>query len=105
MTQNNEAKEVVNERIRKAKLVNTAYKRVFSSEDGKVVLEDLMLSAGIISGSSYVPGDPHQTSFNEGRREIVNRIIESINIDPTRFMKIVESATDQGEYEDEDINF
>lgn len=105
MTKSKKAKEEENERTRKAKRVNTAYKKVFSSEHGQIVLEDLMLSAGIISGSSYVPGDPHQTSFNEGRREVVNRIIESINIDPTRFMKIVESATDQGEYEDEDINF
>lgn len=88
-------------RTRQAKRVNTAYKKTFSSEYGQIVLQDLMLAAGIISGSSFVPGDPHQTSFNEGRREIVNRIIESINIDPTKFMKIVESATDQGEYDGE----
>jgi len=88
---------------RKQKKLNTAYKRVFSSEHGEIVLEDLMLSAGIISGSSYVQGDSHQTSFNEGRREIVNRIIETINIDPAQFLKIVESAA-QGEY-DEDIEF
>ena len=90
-----------NKRLDKAARVNTAYKRVFSSEEGELVLHDLMVSAGIIANLSYVQGDSHQTSFNEGRREIVNRIIESINIDPAKFIKMVE--LEQGE--EDEINF
>ena len=92
--------KAISKRIDKASRVNTAYKRVFSSEEGQTVLHDLMVSARIISGSSYVPGDPHQTSFNEGRREIVNRIIETVNIDPAKYLKMVESEQEIGE-EDE----
>jgi len=91
-------------RLEKAMAVNNAYKRTFATDEGQIVLEDLMLSTGIISGSSFVPGDPYHTAFNEGRREVVNRIIESINVDPNKFMKIVEAIKDQGEYDDE-INF
>jgi len=91
-----------NKRQEKAISVNKAYKRTFSTDDGQTVLEDLMVSAGVISGSSFVAGDPYQTAFNEGRREIVNRIIESVNIDPSKFMKIMESINDGDE---DEINF
>ncbi len=91
-------------RLEKAMAVNNAYKRTFATDEGQIVLEDLMLATGVISGSSFAPGDPYQTAFNEGRREVVNRIIESINIDPNKFMKIVDSIKDQGDYDDE-INF
>lgn len=90
--------------IEKAAKVNKAYKRLFTSEDGETVLHDLMVSAGVISNLSYVQGDSHQTAFNEGRREIVNRIIETINIDPAKFRKMVEFEQDKGE-DDGDINF
>jgi hypothetical protein len=56
------------------------YKEVFSGEAGKVVLEDLM-KFGHINEISYRPGDPHQTSFNEGMRLVVTRILTYVEAD------------------------
>ena len=39
------------------------------------VLRDLYMEGGIMT-TSFVPGDPHQTSFNEGTRAVVIHILE-----------------------------
>jgi hypothetical protein len=53
-----------------------AYKDVFTSPNGKLVLEDLRLNNG--DRQSYVKGDPYHTAFNEGRRAIYLDILALI---------------------------
>jgi len=52
-----------------------AYKRVFESSDGKVVLKDLMKCCNFTNSS--VGKDSHETYFNEGSRSILLRIIKT----------------------------
>lgn len=53
------------------------YRHVFSSDEGKRVLEDLKLR-GFFYSSTFTPGDPHGTTWNEGQRAIVLTIISMI---------------------------
>lgn len=58
---------------RSADAVRLAYRRVFVGESGRVVLDDLSALAG--EGlTSFVAGDPHQTSFKEGQRQVLLHI-------------------------------
>ena len=56
------------------------YKRLFDTEDGKDVLKDL-IRAGRVDASCFHP-DPYETAYNEGARDIVLRILKTINTDP-----------------------
>ena len=49
------------------------YKTLFNSDRGKRVLADLEEFAGY-NKSSFVPGLPDHTHFNEGQRNIILRI-------------------------------
>lgn len=49
--------------------MGAAYRRLFESPDGQAVLADLMERAGMLS-TSMVIGDPHVTSYREGRRSL-----------------------------------
>lgn len=48
-----------------------AYGAAFSGHEGKAVLEDMEASFG---GSCYTKGDPYDTAFREGQREVLLRI-------------------------------
>lgn len=53
-----------------------AYKRLFTTEDGKLILADLKDSLN--DGTSFVPGEPHGTSFNEGARSVYLGILDML---------------------------
>jgi hypothetical protein len=51
------------------------YNRVFQQDgDGVAILEEL--AARYHDCQSYVQGDPHQTSFNEGARSVILYIMQ-----------------------------
>lgn len=54
-----------------------AYKRFFDSEDGKLILKDLMRACHMMT--STMDKDPHETAFNEGARSVVLRILKTNN--------------------------
>lgn len=56
---------------KEAKRKLAAFKDVFESPNGEVVLKELEQHVGDIS---YVKGDPYHTAFNEGKRELLARI-------------------------------
>lgn len=56
------------------------YKRVFSSEQGKRVLHDLMNEHGFLK-SSFTK-DAHEMAFKEGGRNAVLRIMSVCEMDP-----------------------
>lgn len=58
----------------RAKL-GAAYRRLFESPDGQVVLADLMNRCGLLQ-TSMTAGEPHMTSFREGRRAIALEIAQ-----------------------------
>ena len=49
--------------------VARAYQAVFSTQEGIVVLHDLLQRAGMLT-TSHVPGDACSTAYYEGRRSL-----------------------------------
>lgn len=56
------------------------YQRVFKSEDGQTVLEDLEKRCNVHNTS--FSNDPHETSFREGQRQVVLFLKSIINKNP-----------------------
>jgi hypothetical protein len=53
-----------------SQIPDSIYNRVFQQDgDGVAILEEL--TALYHDCQSYVPGDPHATSFNEGARSVI----------------------------------
>ena len=50
------------------------YRQLFNTDEGKIVLRDLKLRNHVLS-SSFVAGDPHDTSFREGQRSVILTIM------------------------------
>ncbi len=55
------------------------YRAVFNSAHGRFVLNDMMVNAGFFR-SSYVEGDAHGTSYQEGRRSLVLDIMHILKM-------------------------
>lgn len=55
------------------------YQAVFNSDDGKIVLQDMMQHWGILS--DIFDENPRIHAFNEGARSVVMRILRTINAD------------------------
>lgn len=64
------------ESIKEAQEIYKAYYRAFNTEDGKLVLDDLIQNYH--NRNSFVQGDPYCTSFNEGTRRVVLDILACI---------------------------
>ena len=56
------------------------YRSVFNGPNGRLILNDMMVNAGVFR-SSYVEGDSHGTSYNEGRRSLVLDIIHLLKME------------------------
>lgn len=74
-----------------------AYREVFLGSDGKptrsaeIVLADLRRFCNA-SDTSFVPGDPHATSFGEGKREVWCRIQGTLFLSDDQISALVEQA-------------
>lgn len=55
---------------------NELYKSVFNSPTGEKILADL--SARFYDIPSYTQNDPHQTSFNEGKRAVIRYVLTKL---------------------------
>lgn len=67
------------------------YKMTFNSLEGKRVLFDLMKHHNFIK-PSFVKGDPYETAFNEGQRNVILRILTLVDIDITEIKKKIEEG-------------
>jgi hypothetical protein len=74
--------------------VASAYRSVFAGPtgDGRRVLEDLAryCRAG---ATSFVAGDPHQTAFNEGARDVFLHVVELAGLDPAAVTEFFNEET------------
>lgn len=68
--------------------IHAAYEAAFSGDVGTRVLRHLV--ENFVFKSSFTPGDPHTTSFNEGRRAVVLSIIREVNRDVFELYKLAE---------------
>lgn len=70
---------------RHQRALTAAYREVFASEQGKLVLDDLMKFTGVMR-QSHVPGDPLDTAFLEGKRRVGLRILAQMEVAPREAM-------------------
>lgn len=72
----------------------TEYCGTFGSPAGVKVLEDLKREFHFVEGT-YVRGDPHETSFREGERNVILYILTKMLPPPDR-QRIVKEIEDDG---------
>lgn len=83
-----------------AKLINKrqdlteAYRRLFETPDGQIVLEHLMKISFIFS-TTMVIGDSHLTAMNEGQRRLVLSIMKQLNLNHTKLNRIAKELEDE----------
>lgn len=58
-----------------------SYRRAFDGDDGRRVLADLTRYC-CAGRSAFVPGDPHQTSFNAGQQDVYWHIAAMLDLTP-----------------------
>ncbi len=73
-----------------------AYKKVFESPEGKLILQDLVRECGLLNNSYR--GDTDDLLFNEGKRNVGLYILANINVD---LVKLTELARQSQEKNDE----
>ena len=66
--------------------VQRAFKDLFSTPEGKVVLQHLFISLKM-GESTFVSGDPYTSAYNEGKRSVYVEIIRNMELDLTPFFK------------------
>jgi hypothetical protein len=80
---------------RRARVVADAYRRQLNGEEAaaRFILSDLAhyCRAG---QSSFVPGDPHQTAFNEGARDVFLHVAEMSGLKPEDFAELLHEVID-----------
>jgi hypothetical protein len=69
--------------------IKRAYQDLFQTENGKIVLKDLMRECHFLQ-PTFIPGDPLSGSFNEGKRRILLRIINFLTKDEEELIKLIE---------------
>ena len=75
----------------RGQLVAAAYRELFapSRPEARRVLSDLARYCRV-AHTSFVAGDPHQTAFNEGARDVFLHISEMTGLRPEDFLKLLE---------------
>ena len=57
------------------------YKKTFGTEEGKAVLYDLMDAHHFLKPTLTAKNDPIEAAFNEGKRNVILRILAYTNMD------------------------
>lgn len=82
-----EQKKEPSKRSKAAASTINAYRRLFASEDGQIVLKDLMNSCAM--SRSVIGRDIQETYFNEGRRSVILGLIGTINMDTKKVEQLI----------------
>lgn len=70
---------------KKRKLMDSAYKRVFNTPDGRVILQDLIEQHGVLH--SVFDQNPNLMALREGERNVVLRILSLIDCSSSEILK------------------
>ncbi len=62
-----------------------AYKVVAATQEGQIMIADLMRRFGFSRCTTLVPGDSEMTAFQEGHRVVIIHIGRQIDADPASF--------------------
>jgi hypothetical protein len=80
--------------IRNKSRVNEAYKSVFTTPEGEIVLAHLC-KVNFVFTTTFVKGDPYQTALHEGQRRLTLSILRQLNVDYTKLESIAQEITDE----------
>ncbi len=67
------------------------YHQVFGSQAGKRILYDMMREHKMLS-TSFSPGDPQVTAFNEGGRNVIVRLLGILKTSPEQLRQHIEES-------------
>lgn len=70
-----------------------AYKKIFESEEGRVVLADLYKFCGV-ENPTYVEGDSHGTAYREGMRRVALRIKGILKQDDEQIERLIKDQSE-----------
>lgn len=75
----------------KAARAHRAYLLTFAADrlEAQAVLRDLAHYCNVAS-TSFVPGDPHATAFNEGQRDVFNHVAEILGLSPEAVVRLIQ---------------
>ena len=76
-----EADKIKVDNEKKRKELKQAYFRLFNTDDGKNVWDDLESFCGFLKTSTNVEWNPYQTMFTEGKRRVFLRIMSMMKIE------------------------
>ncbi len=76
-----------------------AYQDVFTTVKGKRILQDLMKNHFMLD-STFDPDSPNVTSFREGERNVVIRILSMLNINPNLLLTEIKNISEESNSED-----
>lgn len=71
---------------------SSAYRAVFETPEGAIVLQDILREAGLLS-SSVVEGDAYATHRKEGRREIALHIVDMLSWSESELAAFAQAQT------------
>ncbi|HLE40019.1 MAG TPA: hypothetical protein VI956_00790 [Nitrospirota bacterium] len=66
------------------------YKQIFKCQAGERVMNDLMLQCHFLD-PAFVKGDPNESAFMEGERNVVLRILKILNTSPAEIAARIET--------------
>lgn len=89
-------KKYLSEKLEKSAKLNEAYKKVFDSKDGELVLTDLC-KKGFILDTTYVPNNAHETSHREGMRRLILSILRFLNKRPEDILQMLKLQQEDNE--------
>lgn len=79
---------IISNLVRRLKLVQS-FRRLFDTPDGQEVLKTIARE-GFVFKSTFVAGDPYQTTLNEGSRRLALSIMKLANTDDGALIKMME---------------
>lgn len=89
--------------VKKRRAIDAAYRRVFNSPDGKLILQDLMEQHSI-TGTTFDP-NPQVSALKEGERNVVLRVMSILDMSSEKVLeKIKEHSAKNAEFYMEDID-
>ncbi len=86
-------KKQANRAAAKGPAIASAYKELFETPAGRIVLNDLMTECHLLQ-TSYVAKDPEKTFFNEGQRNVALYIITKLNLDEKELLKTLKKGVE-----------
>lgn len=86
--------EEVNKQLEKSIEILKSYKRLFDTEDGETVLNDIMTNSGFLN-PIHVVGDPYSSANNEGKRELFLYILQKVTADPSDILNRISRIKEQ----------